>query len=242
MAWLSLTKAPWVAIRLHLPPPKAASPEGRPRGGDRRCLEGILCILWTGAPWSALPRRDGSPSTCWRRLKQWEEIGVLLKRWRAFLAQLNDQQKLRWDECFADGRFIPVKRGGQSRQDEARQAHEVNGAGRWCRDSAGSIPGRGNPGGGTCLETHLGTVAVGRPGKPSWSRKRPKRLIVDRGYDSNPLPARLTRQGIEPIIPARATHKRRTHQDGRKLPRYRWRWIVERTFAWLGHFRRLVVR
>jgi len=106
----------------------------------------------------------------------------------------------------------------------------------------GAYLGAATPAGGTCLETHLGTVAVGRPGKPSWSRKRPKRLIVDRGYDSNPLPARLTRQGIEPIIPARATHKRRTHQDGRKLPRYRWRWIVERTFAWLGHFRRLVVR
>jgi transposase len=26
------------------------------------------------------------------------------------------------------------------------------------------------------------------------------------------------------------------------LRRYRRRWIVERTFAWLGHFRRLVVR
>ena len=48
--------------------------------------------------------------------------------------------------------------------------------------------------------------------------------------------------GIEPIIPARRNHRRATHQDGRKLRRYRHRWIVERTFAWLGHFRRLVVR
>ena len=31
-------------------------------------------------------------------------------------------------------------------------------------------------------------------------------------------------------------------QDGRKLRRYRKRWKVERTFAWLGNFRRLVVR
>jgi transposase len=42
--------------------------------------------------------------------------------------------------------------------------------------------------------------------------------------------------------PARRTHANATHQDGRKLRRYRHRWIVERTFAWLGHFRRLVVR
>jgi transposase len=43
-------------------------------------------------------------------------------------------------------------------------------------------------------------------------------------------------------MPARRHHKRATHQDGRKLRRYRWRWIVERMFAWLGHFCRLVVR
>jgi transposase len=94
----------------------------------------------------------------------------------------------------------------------------------------------------TLLERTLDTVAVGRPGKPGRPRKRPARLIADRGYDSNPLRARLAQRGIEPLIPARRNHKKATHQDGRKLRRYRRRWIVERTFAWLGHFRRLVVR
>ena len=82
---------------------------GRLRVADRHCFEGILWILWTGAPWRELPRRYGSPSTCWRRLKDWEDTGLLLKLWRAFLAQLNDQQKLRWDEGFADGSFVPAK-------------------------------------------------------------------------------------------------------------------------------------
>jgi IS4 transposase len=31
-------------------------------------------------------------------------------------------------------------------------------------------------------------------------------------------------------------------QDGRALRRYRRRWKIERTFAWLGNFRHLVVR
>jgi transposase len=113
MAWRGLTKAHWAAIRVHLPQSKPSARGGRPRLPDRRCFEGILWILWTGAQWSELPRRYGSPSTCWRRLRQWEETGVLLKLWRAFLAQLNDQQKLRWDECFADGSFIPAKKGGR---------------------------------------------------------------------------------------------------------------------------------
>jgi transposase len=112
MAWRGLTNTQWEAIRIQLPQPKASPRGGRPRVEDRRCLEGILWILWTGAQWSELPQRYGSPSTCWRRLKQWEETGVLLKLWRAFLAQLNDQAKLRWDECFVDGSFVPAKKGG----------------------------------------------------------------------------------------------------------------------------------
>ena len=94
----------------------------------------------------------------------------------------------------------------------------------------------------TLIEKTLDTVAVGRPGTPGRPRKRPERLIAERGYDRNPLRARLARRGIAPLIPARRNRKRATPQDGRKLRRYRRRWIVERTFAWLGHFRRLVVR
>jgi transposase len=94
----------------------------------------------------------------------------------------------------------------------------------------------------TRLEQTLDTVAVGQPGKLGRPRQRPERLLADRGYDSNPLRARLARRGIEPIIPARANHQRATHQDGRTLRRYRRRWMVERTFAWLGHVRHLVVR
>jgi hypothetical protein len=61
-------------------------------------------------PMERTPRRYGSPSTCWGQLKAWEESGVLLTLWRAFLAQLNDQEKLRWDECFANGSFVPAKK------------------------------------------------------------------------------------------------------------------------------------
>jgi transposase len=112
MAWRNLTPQQWEAIHVHLPETKVSTRGGRPRVDDRRCFEGILWILWTGAQWGELPRRSGSPSTCWRRLKQWEEGGVLLTLWRAFLAQLNDEQKLRWDEGFVDGSFIPAKKGG----------------------------------------------------------------------------------------------------------------------------------
>jgi transposase len=112
MAWRQLTHEPWAASRVQLPEPKASARGGRPRVEDRRCCEGSLWILWTGAPWREWPRRYGSPSTCWRRLKPWEETGVVLQRWRAFLAQLKDQQKLGWAEGVVDGRFLPATKGG----------------------------------------------------------------------------------------------------------------------------------
>lgn len=92
------------------------------------------------------------------------------------------------------------------------------------------------------LEATLDTVAVTCPHRPGRPRKRPDRLIADRGYDSNAVRVWLVRRGIEPIIPARITSRQATHQDGRKLRRYRRRWIVERTIGWWGNFRRLTVR
>jgi transposase len=73
-------------------------------------------------------------------------------------------------------------------------------------------------------------------------RRRLRRLMADRAYDSNPLRRLLIGRGVEPIILAQRNHHRATHQDRRKLRRYVRRWIIERTNAWLQWFRHLVVR
>ena len=70
----------------------------------------------------------------------------------------------------------------------------------------------------------------------------PQKLIGDRAYDSDPLDISLATQGVEMIAPHRRSRKKPKTQDGRKLRRYKRRWKVERLFAWLGNFRRLVVR
>jgi transposase len=71
----------------------------------------------------------------------------------------------------------------------------------------------------------------------------PDRLIGDKAYDSDPLDQRLSSQrGIQLIAPHRASRRRSNTQDGRVLRRYCRRWKVERLFAWLHHFRRLVTR
>jgi len=57
-----------------------------------------------------------------------------------------------------------------------------------------------------------------------------------------PMRTLLVKRGIEPIIPARSDNAVATHQDGRKMRRYKRRWIIERSNSWLQAFRRLVVR
>lgn len=70
----------------------------------------------------------------------------------------------------------------------------------------------------------------------------PHKLIGDRAYDSDRLDRELAAQGIELISPHRYNRSKPVTQDGRALRRYRRRWKVERLFAWLQNFRRLVVR
>lgn len=72
----------------------------------------------------------------------------------------------------------------------------------------------------------------------------PQRLIGDKAYDSDPLDEKmLSEYGTEVIAPHRDGRRRDTRtQDGRALRRYRKRWKVERFFAWLNNYRRVVVR
>jgi transposase len=74
------------------------------------------------------------------------------------------------------------------------------------------------------------------PEAPLW-------LIGDKAYDCDRLDEKLAAEhGIELIAPHRASRKKAATQDGRTLRRYRKRWKIERLFAWLQNFRRLLNR
>jgi transposase len=91
-------------------------------------------------------------------------------------------------------------------------------------------------------ETTLATIRVPNRRRRGRPRQKPQRLIGDKAYDSHPLRARLKKRGIELIVPHKAGRVRPATQDGRALRRYRKRWKIERTNAWLGNYRHLVVR
>ena len=93
----------------------------------------------------------------------------------------------------------------------------------------------------TLIERTIDKISVPRKGSGR-PKKRMQRLIYDRACDSDPLRKRLKSKGIELICPHKKNRKKENTQDGRKLRRYKRRWKVERTFSWIGNYRRLVVR
>ena len=71
----------------------------------------------------------------------------------------------------------------------------------------------------------------GKRGRP---RQRPDCVQGDRAYDSEPHRQALREHGITPILARRRT----PHGSGLGV----FRWVVERTLAWLHQFRRLRIR
>ena len=71
---------------------------------------------------------------------------------------------------------------------------------------------------------------------------KPRYLVCDKAYDSDAFRDELGKLGIELVAPHRSNRKKAKRQDGRSLRRYKRRWKIERTIAWLGNYRRLVTR
>jgi transposase len=106
-----LTDEQWSLIADLFAGPKPGPRGGRPRVDARRCVEGILWVLRTGARWKDLPRSFPSYVTCWRRFEQWSNDGVWDKAWQRLVDMLDRQGHVDWQEGFADGTFASAKKG-----------------------------------------------------------------------------------------------------------------------------------
>jgi transposase len=181
----------------------------------------------------------------WRRLKRWGEAGVWARIWRAALAVLDGQGKLDWSMAFLDGSFVPAKRGGEhvglTRKGKGTKwMLVIDGNGLplgFHLDSANRAEVR-------LAQQTLDTIKVARPhGRP---KQRPEKLVADRGYDSSAFRQALRGRGIRMCIPPKRRPKNWKAKRGRPVlarkEDYRLRYKVERSFAWLGNYRRLLIR
>jgi len=231
MSKVHLTDRQWAFIQPLLPPPAHT---GRPRADDLRTIDGILYILITGCRWQDLPQEYGAPTTVWRRLKQWGELGVWERVWRAALAALDQQGQLDWFMAFLDGSYALAKKGG----DKVGLTKKGKGT-KWML----VVDGNGLPLGFhlasasmaevRLAEQTLDTIGVSRPcGRP---KQRPHKLVADRGYDSAAFRRALRRRGIVMCIPPKRRPSSWRAKRGRPIVARkednRLRFTVERTFA-----------
>ena len=86
----------WEQIEPLLPPEPPKPKGGRPRMDDRKAMEAILYMLRSGCKWGGIPRSLGAPSTVRRRFREWQELGVFQRMWRAGILNYDELRTLVW--------------------------------------------------------------------------------------------------------------------------------------------------
>lgn len=215
-------------------PAAPRSPKGgRPPTDKKQVLRAIFWIMDSGAKWKDLPATLCPRSTAHRWFQRWSRTGVFERLMQTLARELEARGEVDLEECFLDASFSKAKSGG----DHIGKTRVGKGSKIMLMVDGSGLPIAACT---TSAQPHESTL-VQQLFDFMATRQAPERVVADRAYDSDALDATLARDGIKLIAPHRGNRKVPT-QDGRELRRYRRRWIVERSFAWLHHFRRLCIR
>jgi transposase len=114
MARAILPEELWTLVEPLLPPDKPPKSNGRPAISNRAALTGILFVLRTGIPWEYLPREMGCGCgmTCWRRLRDWQTMGVWQHVFEELLVHLNKAGQIDWSRAIVDSASVRAVFGG----------------------------------------------------------------------------------------------------------------------------------
>ncbi|WP_406116004.1 IS5 family transposase [Kitasatospora purpeofusca] len=226
----------WELFQLVVPPaPTRPQGGGRRRHGDREVLAAIVFVATSGCTWAQLPPCFGpSGPTAHRRFTEWSRARVWAKLHRVVLDELGARGELDWSRCAVDSANMrALKKGsltGPNPVDRGKYGSKIHLltertglplslaiSGANLHDSQALIP----------LVDAIPPIRSRRGPR----RRRPGKLHADKAYDHRFIRAYLRRRQI----PARIA--RRGVESSQRLGRHRW--VIERTVARLGGFRRL---
>jgi transposase len=239
MAKPLVSESLWQRVKPLLPELPPHPKGGRPWIDNRKALTGIIFVLRSGIPWEMLPQEMGCGCgmTCWRRLRDWQIAGVWDELHCILLDELRGADQIDWSRAIVDSAFLRALAGGPktgpnptdrakpgSKHHLITDAHGIPLAAVLTAANVNDVEEL------VPLIDHIPPVR-GKPGRP---RQKPDRVQGDRAYDSEPHRKALRKRGIEPVLAKRCTE----HGSGLGV----YRWVIERTLAWLHRFRRLRVR
>ena len=229
-----MTDAQWAVLEPLFRPKRRADGRGRPWQDTRAVLNGVFWVLRTGAPWHDLPSRYPPYQTCHRRFQSWQRSGLLTRLLQKLAEDLRGRGKLDLSESFIDASFSGAKKGqcvGPTKRGKGSKIMAI-------ADGHG-LPFAVHVASASPHETKLVEATL----EQRFLRETPERMIGDRAYYSDPLDQHIRqRYGVQLIAPHKFVRVAPATQDGRRLRRYRRRWKIERLFAWLHNFRRIVIR
>lgn len=240
MAKPLVSDALWERIAPLLPAPRSRrfrSPGRRPLD-YRKVLTGIIFVLKTGIDWEDRPAELGwgCGKTCRSYLRAWQKAGRWDQLYHLLLQELQDTNRIDGSRGAPDGTRSRAVGGGDDTGPNPTDRGKSGTKHHVPTDAQGlplavTVTGA-NAADVTQLLPPVDRIPAlsGDPDKPT----RPEELYADRAYDSALHREELRARGIDPKIP-----KRRT-EHGSGLGAYRW--VVERTNAWLHTFGKLRLR
>lgn len=231
----------WRKIEKYLPKPRNG--RGRPEADRRHTLNGIIYILKTGCAWADLPKRYGSYVTCWRRHHHYVKLGIWDRIWGFLLRDLQKKGFLELDCVHLDASFVPAKKGG------SKVGKTKIGKGSQVLSIVENKKGLpiallvvdANPHEINFAKKIVEKIRI--PQERGAPFKKPKILVADKGYTSQAFRTYLRKKGILHRIPFKKNQKARLRSKPKDFgTAYKQRFKVERCFAWMDNFRRLVIR
>lgn len=222
-----------------LPEPPRRS--GRPPVPNSGLLGGIMYVLRTGCRWEDIPASlcHHHYSSCWRRLRFWQQHGHLKLGWQHILVLLDQEGKIDLSVGNLDGSLVQAPQYAGVGYDSQHHRYGTNIS--LLTEKNGTpltnVTFKGNRNDIVSAEPTMRKLRVG-------AKRRVKELNADKGYDSQAFRRHLRKKGTGTNIPERKTKHRRKRGRRPHMNKaiFKFRAFVERTNAWLKSYRKLRYR
>lgn len=106
---LRLSDEQWAIVAPIIARPPRLETRGRPRRPDREILEAALSLVRQWSSWRTASRDLAPYQTVFRRVREWQECGILTRVLEALARDMEERGGVRLRDCFLDTAFEGIQ-------------------------------------------------------------------------------------------------------------------------------------